>query len=30
MYDYLIVGAGVAGLYTAFNLSQSYPKKKYV
>lgn len=28
MYDYLIVGAGVAGLYTAFNLSRSYPKKK--
>jgi oxygen-dependent protoporphyrinogen oxidase len=28
MYDYLIIGAGVAGLYTAFNLSRSYPKKK--
>ena len=28
MYDYLLVGAGVAGLYTAFNLTRSYPKKK--
>ena len=27
MYDYLIVGAGIAGLYTALKLNQSYPNK---
>jgi protoporphyrinogen oxidase/cytochrome b involved in lipid metabolism len=28
MYDYLIVGAGISGLYTAFKLNQSFPDKK--
>ena len=27
MYDYLIVGAGISGLYTALKLHQSYPTK---
>jgi cytochrome b involved in lipid metabolism/monoamine oxidase len=27
MYDYLIVGAGISGLYTALKLYQSYPTK---
>ena len=28
MYDYLIVGAGISGLYTAYRLSKKYPKAK--
>ena len=28
MYDYLIVGAGISGLYTAFKINQSFPDKK--
>ena len=27
IYDYLIVGAGISGLYTALKLNQSYPTK---
>jgi len=27
-YDYLIVGAGISGLYTAYKLSKKYPKAK--
>ena len=27
-YDYLIVGAGIAGLYTAYRINQKYPKSK--
>ena len=28
MYDYLIVGAGISGLYTAYKINQYYPNKK--
>ena len=28
MYDYFIVGAGIAGLYTTYHLSKNYPYKK--
>ena len=28
MYDYFIVGAGIAGLYTTYHLSKNYPDKK--
>ena len=28
MYDYLIVGAGIAGLYTAYTLNKTFPNKK--
>ena len=27
-FDYLIVGAGIAGLYTAYRLNQNYPNAK--
>ena len=27
-YDYLIVGAGISGLYTAYSLTKKYPKAK--
>jgi len=28
MYDYTIVGAGISGLYTAYNLNKHFPNKK--
>ena len=28
MYDYFIVGAGIAGLYTTYHLSKNYPDKQ--
>jgi cytochrome b involved in lipid metabolism/protoporphyrinogen oxidase len=28
MYDYFIVGGGIAGLYTTYHLSKNYPNKK--
>jgi len=28
LYDYLIIGAGIAGLYTAYKLKKKYPNKK--
>ena len=28
MYDYLIIGAGISGLYTAYRLYSNYPKAK--
>ena len=28
MYDYIIVGAGISGLYTAYNLNKNFPNKK--
>ena len=28
IYDYLIVGAGISGLYTAYNLNKKYPSAK--
>ena len=30
MYDYIIVGAGIAGLYTAYNLKKTHPNSSFL
>lgn len=30
LYDYLIIGAGIAGLYTVYKLKKKYPNKKII
>jgi len=30
IYDYIIIGAGIAGLYTAYNLKKNFPDKTFL
>jgi hypothetical protein len=30
IYDYIIVGAGIGGLYAAYNIKKIYPDKKFL
>ncbi len=30
MFDYVIIGAGIAGLYSAYNIKKKYPSAKYL
>jgi protoporphyrinogen oxidase len=30
VYDYIIIGAGIAGLYAAYNLKNKYPDKTFL
>jgi hypothetical protein len=30
IYDYIIIGAGVAGLYAAYNIKKNYPDKTFI
>ena len=30
MYDYIIIGAGIAGLYTAYNVKKTHPNSSFL
>jgi cation diffusion facilitator CzcD-associated flavoprotein CzcO len=29
LYDVIIIGGGISGLYSAYNILEKHPKKKY-